>query len=116
MFIKKKNGETRHELEAIKSRACVFGDSLIGFALLIGGPALNMVQNVDPRGVLGFDSLVLVFSEDGPVHCGEIDDGDGEGTVHVENDASQACFGERNLGHGSEFADGREGFSREEDK
>ena len=45
------------------------GDSLIGFALLnYHGTVFNMVQNVDPRVDLRFDSLVLAFFEDGLVY------------------------------------------------
>lgn len=63
-------------MEAIKALAFKISDNLIGLALLIGAPILNMVQNIDPGGVFRFNSCVLVFSEDGLVHCGEIDDRD----------------------------------------
>lgn len=69
------------------------GDGVVGVALLLGRPLLDVLQYVDSRGALGLDPPVLVVAEHRPVHGGEIDDGDGEGAVHVENDTPQPRFG-----------------------
>ena len=90
---------TRHDLEAIKALFFEISNNLISFSLLIGTPILNVMQNINPRRVFSFDPLVLVVSEDSLVHCSEVDDGNGEGAVHVENDAAEAGFGGES-GHG----------------
>lgn len=76
-----------------KSLALEISDGVIGLLLLVLRPSVDMRQDVDTGGALGFDAAVLIVAEDGTVHGGEIDDGDGEGAVHVENDASERRFG-----------------------
>lgn len=81
--------QTGHELESVKSLAFVIGDNLVRLRLLSWAPILNVVQNVNPRRVLCFDPQVLFLTQDGLVHCGEVDNWDGERAVHVKDDASQ---------------------------
>lgn len=81
---------TGHDLEQLEATTLVLGYSLVGLLLLVRGPALNVVQDVDAGGVVGPGSEVFLLAKDGPVHGGEIDDGDREGAVHVEDDAPQA--------------------------
>lgn len=104
---------TRHDLEAIKALFFEISNNLVSFLLLFGSPTLNVVQDINPRGVFSFDSLVLVVSEDSLVHCGEVDDRDGEGAIHIENDAAEAGFGCCDSRHGKKKGFGgqaEEGF------
>lgn len=95
---------TGHNSEAIKSLALEIGDDFVRPALLIGSPILNNVQNIDSRWVLSSDSIMLVVAKHGFIHSGEIDDGDSEGAVHVEDDSPEAAAGRDGggeIGHGS---------------
>lgn len=104
------SGFTGHDLEFIESVFFETGDGVIGLALLMRRPVVDEVQDVDSGGVWGFDAVILVVAEDGFVHGDEIDNGDGECAVHVENDASEARFGGGvwHSGEEEESLDGRE--------
>jgi len=54
---------------------------------------INEFQDVNSSRVQSFDTFILIVAEYGFVHGREIDDGDGECAVHVENDATEARFG-----------------------
>lgn len=84
---------TRHNLEALKTPALEVGDGLVGLALPGRAPRLDVVENVDAGGALGPDGAVLVVAEDVAVHGREVDDGDSECAVHVEDDAPQSRLG-----------------------
>lgn len=94
---RKEKQVTGHNLEALKTPALELGDGLVGLALPGRAPRLDVVENVNPGGVLGPDGAVLVVAEDVAVHGREVDDGDGERAVHVEDDPSQSRLGG---GHG----------------
>lgn len=72
------------------------------------------MQDVDAGGALGPEPPVLVVPEHGPVHGGEVDDGDGEGPVHVEDDAAQA--GARGGHRGERARAGTRGGGRDEEE
>lgn len=75
-IVKKTKWLTGHDLEAIEAAALVISDGLVGHLLLLGAPALNVVQDVDSGRALRLDSAVLIVAKDGLVHGDEIDDGD----------------------------------------
>lgn len=78
-----------HDLEAIEALLFKIGNDFVRTPLFIGAPALNVVQNVDAGGVLRLDGTVLFFAKNGPVHRREVDNGNSQGAVHVEHNASQ---------------------------
>lgn len=89
------NSRTWHDLEAIESLALEIGDGFDRLSLLLGAPILDLVQDIDSRGILGLDPKVLFVAEHRSVHRREIDGRNGESSVHVEDDASEASFGRR---------------------
>lgn len=92
--------QTRHDLEALKTLTLDLGDGVVGLLLFMRRPSLDVTQNVDARRVFRLQPAVLRVAEHRPVHGRKIDDRDGEGAVHVENDASEARFeGGRMGGH-----------------
>jgi len=92
--------QTRHDLEALETLTLDLGDGVVGLLLFMRRPSLDVAQNVDAGRVFRLEPVVLGVAEHRPVHGLKIDDRDGEGAVHVENDASEARFeGGRMGGH-----------------
>lgn len=84
--------QTRHDLEALETLTLDLGDGVVGLVLFMRRPSLDVTQNVDAGRVFGLQPEILRIAEHRPVHGRKIDDRDGEGAVHVENDASETRF------------------------
>jgi len=83
---------TRHDLKALETLTLDLSNGVECLALFVRWPAVDVAQNVDAGRVFRFEPQVLLVAQHRPVHRRKIDHRDGQGAVHVENDAPQARF------------------------